>query len=64
MRCPVLFLVQWDDELVPPESALALFSAIGSEDKQLHANPGPHQGVPGREFDAAERFLAEHLSAP
>ena len=42
---------------------LALFDAIGSADKQLHANPGRHQDVPAREFDAAEAFFRQHLSA-
>jgi hypothetical protein len=37
---PVQFLVQWDDELVARETALALFDALGSAEKTLHANPG------------------------
>ncbi|HEX3513319.1 MAG TPA: alpha/beta hydrolase, partial [Trebonia sp.] len=36
---PVQFLVQWDDELMPREQSLALFDAIGSAEKTLHANP-------------------------
>ena len=63
VSCPVLFLLQWDDELVPRDHGLALFDAIGSPDKQLHANPGRHQDVPMREFDAAERFFRERLVA-
>lgn len=60
---PVEFLLQWDDELVPRESALALFGAFGSAEKTLHANPGPHAGVPRFELDSAERFFARHLAA-
>jgi dienelactone hydrolase len=59
--CPVLFLVQWDDDLVPRESALELFGALGATDKRLHAHPGIHTAVPREEFDAGEAFLAEHL---
>jgi dienelactone hydrolase len=63
VRCPVLFLVQWDDELVPRESALALFDALGAKDKRLHAHPGPHAGIPAEEFLASQDFLARFLLA-
>ena len=43
---PVEFLLQWDDELIPRESGLALFDAFGSREKSLHANPGRHGDVP------------------
>ncbi|MEW9550691.1 alpha/beta hydrolase [Nonomuraea sp. NPDC050783] len=58
---PVRFLVQWDDERVPRQEALALFDALGSAEKTLHANPGKHEDVPGFEADSAVRFLAGHL---
>src|SRR5712691_8347298 len=32
---PVEFVLQWDDELVPRESGLALFDAIGSAEKTM-----------------------------
>ncbi|HZN15752.1 MAG TPA: dienelactone hydrolase family protein [Acidimicrobiales bacterium] len=63
IRCPVLFLQQLDDELVPRASALELFLAIGSADKRLHAHPGPHIAVPPEEFEQSEAFLAQHLEA-
>ena len=62
ISCPVLFLTQTDDELVPPEKALALFRAIGSTNKRLHAHPGAHSAVPIEEVEASEAFLAQHLS--
>ena len=37
---PILFLLQWDDELIARDAGLALFDAIGSTDKTLHVNPG------------------------
>jgi len=58
---PVEFLLQWDDELLPRESGLALFDAFGSAEKTLHANPGPHMGVPAFELDSSERFFTRHL---
>lgn len=60
---PVEFVLQWDDEIVPRDHGLALFDAIGSAAKTLHANPGRHVDVPAFEEDSAERFLAWHLRA-
>jgi pimeloyl-ACP methyl ester carboxylesterase len=61
VTCPVLFLVQWSDELFARETAFELFDLIGSTDKTLHANPGSHGAVPEREFAASTRFLADQL---
>jgi dienelactone hydrolase len=58
---PVEFHLQWDDEMVPRESGLALFGAFGSAEKTLHANPGGHGDVPRFEADSATRFFARHL---
>jgi pimeloyl-ACP methyl ester carboxylesterase len=58
---PVEFLLQWDDEIVERESGLALFDALGSTEKTLHANRGGHVGVPRFELDSSARFLARHL---
>jgi dienelactone hydrolase len=62
ITCPVLFLVQTEDELVPTELALALFRSIGSSDKRLHAHPGAHAAVPVEEIEASEAFFATHLT--
>jgi dienelactone hydrolase len=61
LGCPVLLLQQWDDELFARQSTLDLFDAIGSKEKQLHANPGRHTDVPPDEFEATTAFLARHL---
>ena len=61
---PVEFLLQWDDEIVPRDEGLALFDAIGSAEKTLHANPGKHAETPRFEADSAERFFARHLGLP
>jgi len=58
---PVEFVMQWDDEHIPRESALALFDAFASAEKSLHANTGRHKELPRVEFESAIRFLARHL---
>lgn len=58
---PVEFLVQWDDERVPRDQGLALFDALASVEKTLHANPGKHTEIPAFELDSTVRFFARHL---
>src|SRR5215469_7025839 len=58
---PVEFLVQWDDERVPRAHSLALFDALASAEKTLHANPGKHGEIPAFELDSTLRFFARHL---
>ncbi|MFD0883945.1 alpha/beta hydrolase, partial [Streptosporangium algeriense] len=59
---PVRFLMQWDDRPVPRDQALALFDALASPQKTLHANPGGHGDVPPFEMESAARFLTRHLT--
>jgi dienelactone hydrolase len=58
---PLLFLFQWDDELMTREGGLALWDAFGAEEKTAHINPGPHVGIPLFERDAALAFYQRHL---
>ncbi|HEX4257931.1 MAG TPA: alpha/beta hydrolase [Streptosporangiaceae bacterium] len=58
---PVQFLLQWDDELVPRDEGLALFGALASAEKTLHANLGGHRHIPTFEMDDARRFFSRHL---
>ncbi|MEU1200345.1 alpha/beta hydrolase [Streptomyces sp. NPDC005813] len=58
---PVQFLLQWDDERVPRDQGLALFDALASADKTLHANPGKHGEVPAHELENTLQFFARHL---
>lgn len=58
---PVEFLVQWDDERVPRAQSLALFDALASAEKTLHANPGKHGEVPAFEWDSTLRFFSRYL---
>ena len=59
--CPVLFLMQLQDELFDRTGYLALFDALGATDKRLHANPGLHPEIPAEEIDFAFDFLCAHL---
>lgn len=58
---PLLFLFQWDDELMTRDAGLALWDAFGSAEKTMHVNPGPHVGIPLFERDAAAAFYRRHL---
>jgi dienelactone hydrolase len=64
LRCPVLFFVQWHDELFPRDRAFALFDAISSPDRRLHAHPGGHGEVPTEALRASITFLTDRLGAP
>ncbi|MCX4579391.1 alpha/beta hydrolase [Streptomyces sp. NBC_01571] len=59
---PVEFLLQWDDERVPRAQGLALFDALASAEKTLHANVGRHGELPAFEPDSALRFFTRHLA--
>ncbi len=61
MEVPVLFVLQWDDQLMTRASGLELFDALGSRDKELHAFPGGHVDTPLYERDAYDAFFARHL---
>ena len=58
---PVRFLVQWDDERIPRAHSLAVFGALASAEKSLHASPGGHMDLPPSEADDSLRFFARHL---
>jgi dienelactone hydrolase len=59
---PLQVLLQWDDAGNDRQMALALFDALGSREKTLHANLGGHTGVPAFESDAAAQFFTRHLT--
>jgi hypothetical protein len=58
---PVLFLNQWDDELMTRETSVALWEALGSTEKTMHVNPGRHVEVPRFERNASVDFFRRHL---
>lgn len=61
IRIPVLFVYQWDDELMKREHGLALFDAFGSAEKTMHINPGRHVEIPAFERDSWMAFWRRHL---
>lgn len=61
IRVPTLFLAQLDDELFSRDDCLALFDALGTGDKRLHASPGGHVEVPLDELRYSGQFLAQHF---
>lgn len=63
VRCPVLFLVQWDDEMFPRADAFALWEALGTADKRMHVHPGTHGALPNEAFETSVRFLVARLRA-
>jgi dienelactone hydrolase len=63
LACPVLFMVQWDDEIFDRSGALELFDLIGSRDKRMHVHPGKHGAFPQEAADATRDFLAVQLRA-
>jgi dienelactone hydrolase len=61
IKMPVLFHVQWDDELFPRDGQFELFDLIGTPDKRLIAFPGPHGGATPEAVDAWCVFVTHHL---
>ena len=41
VSAPVLYHVQWNDEIFPRDGQFELFDALGSADKQLDRPAGP-----------------------
>lgn len=61
LTCPIRFLVQWDDEIVPRDACLELYDLIGSKRKTLQANPGLHSQVPLFEMRESAAYLDKRL---
>ncbi len=59
---PVSFLVQLEDELFTRDECFALFDALATTDKRLHANPGLHPEVPMEELEHSVDFLVRRLT--
>jgi dienelactone hydrolase len=62
VKVPVLFHVQWDDELFPRDGQFELFDLIGTPDKRLIAFPGPHGAAAPAAVDAWCEFVTHHLA--
>jgi dienelactone hydrolase len=62
IKVPVLYHVQWDDELFPRDGQFELFDLIGSPDKRLIAFPGPHGGAAPAAVHAWCAFVTHHVA--
>jgi dienelactone hydrolase len=62
LTTPVLFHVQWDDEIFPRDGQFDLFELIGSPDKQLAAFPGTHSETSENAIDLWREFLCRRLA--
>ena len=62
IKVPVLFHVQWDDELFARDGQFELFDLLGAQDKQLIAFPGPHGAAAPVAVLAWCEFVTHHLA--
>ena len=58
---PLQFILQWQDELMPPDRGIALYEAFGSTEKMLIANQGAHAAIPPHVFPINDAFFQRHL---
>lgn len=63
VTCPLLFVVQWHDELFAHESLVELYDAFASRQKKLAANAGRHSSVPRAQLEETITFLATTVGA-
>ncbi|MGW3852704.1 dienelactone hydrolase family protein [Streptomyces fagopyri] len=58
---PVLFHLQWDDEIFPRPGQIHLFDAFASTDKELHGFTGGHRHTPEHAPAIWLAFIDRHL---
>jgi dienelactone hydrolase len=63
ITAPVLFHLQWDDELFPRAGQLELFDLLPSDDKELVAYPGAHGDTKPAAVARWRDFIGRHLFA-
>ena len=61
ITAPVLFHIQWHDEIFPREGQLALFDILGSKHKQLAGYVGGHGEVEPTAIAGWREFIVRHL---
>lgn len=59
---PVLFHMQWNDELFPRDGQFELFDLLGAHDKRLLAFPGSHGTTAPAAMEAWCDFIAHYLT--
>jgi dienelactone hydrolase len=63
IKVPILYHVQWDDELFARDGQFELFDRIGTPDKRLIAFPGPHGTSTPEAVQTWCDFVTRHLGA-
>jgi dienelactone hydrolase len=63
VSAPVLFHMQWDDEVFPRDGQLELFGALASDDKRLSARSGRHAETHPDDETAWQQFIGGNASA-
>jgi dienelactone hydrolase len=62
VAAPVLFHLQWNDEVFPREGQLALFDLLGSAEKELIGYTGPHAETKPAAIALWREFVARRLA--
>ena len=62
VAAPVLFHLQWNDEVFPREGQLALFDLLGSAEKELIGYTGPHAETKPAAIARWREFVARRLA--
>jgi dienelactone hydrolase len=63
LSAPVLFHVQWDDEVFPRDGQFELFDALTSQDKRLVARTGGHTETHPDDEASWQEFIGRNASA-
>lgn len=58
---PLLFTMQWEDEVFNRQSTIELYEALGSQDKRLVAYPGTHKELEGVRLKESMAFFERFL---
>ncbi|MET8082115.1 hypothetical protein [Streptomyces sp. NPDC005303] len=61
ITAPVLFHLQWDDEVFPRSGQFELFDAFASPDKELHGFAGGHRSTPEQAPAVWHAFINRHI---
>ncbi|MFA7248646.1 MAG: hypothetical protein WC273_03360 [Dehalococcoidia bacterium] len=62
IACPVMWVVQWDDERFDRDGSIALYDLLGTRDKRLIAFPGLHAEAPDESTALTREFLGRELA--
>lgn len=61
LAAPVLFHLQWDDEIFPRAGQLQLFDAFASPGKELYGCAGGHRHTPAHATAMWHAFINRHI---